>query len=456
MGGFMTIENESVTQERNADGVNGVISLLLNMSSEDVVSYSEYESLLDEEIGQVIESVPLDLRLVVWKVLPANRYWPVLYNLQEDTAKHLIESLDEAGRQTLQAEADSADLLLFADIMPTSMVDAILLDQEDDLVEELQQALSYDDSQVGRHLNSAILRVRPRVSLNSLAQRIRKKGDVKAVFVVSDDSELLGTIPLHVIFEQQNDVKAEATMLPCIECDHLDELTSLITRLDPEENLSWLPVRRNGKIVGAIPVSVLLWEAQERVLQASIQDTPSAEEDLFTPVSAAAKLRAVWLCINLVTAFMASFVIGYFEHALQQIVALAILMPVVASMGGIAGSQTLAVALRGLALNHITSDNIKLILQKEMYIAAINSALLGAIIAFVVMYWFDSVALGFIIFISIFLNGLAAASSGTLIPFLLKKINIDPAISGSVILTTVTDIVGFVVFLGLGSFILLS
>lgn len=452
----MTIENESVTQERNADGVNGVISLLLNMSSEDVVSYSEYESLLDEEIGQVIESVPLDLRLVVWKVLPANRYWPVLYNLQEDTAKHLIESLDEAGRQTLQAEADSADLLLFADIMPTSMVDAILLDQEDDLVEELQQALSYDDSQVGRHLNSAILRVRPRVSLNSLAQRIRKKGDVKAVFVVSDDSELLGTIPLHVIFEQQNDVKAEATMLPCIECDHLDELTSLITRLDPEENLSWLPVRRNGKIVGAIPVSVLLWEAQERVLQASIQDTPSAEEDLFTPVSAAAKLRAVWLCINLVTAFMASFVIGYFEHALQQIVALAILMPVVASMGGIAGSQTLAVALRGLALNHITSDNIKLILQKEMYIAAINSALLGAIIAFVVMYWFDSVALGFIIFISIFLNGLAAASSGTLIPFLLKKINIDPAISGSVILTTVTDIVGFVVFLGLGSFILLS
>ncbi len=452
----MTIENESVTQERNADGVNGVISLLLNMSSEDVVSYSEYESLLDEEIGQVIESIPLDLRLVVWKVLPANRYWPVLYNLQEDTAKHLIESLDEAGRQTLQIEADSADLLLFADIMPTSMVDAILLDQEDDLVEELQQALSYDDSQVGRHLNSAILRVRPRVSLNSLAQRIRKKGDVKAVFVVSDDSELLGTIPLHVIFEQQNDVKAEATMLPCIECDHLDELTSLITRLDPEENLSWLPVRRNGKIVGAIPVSVLLWEAQERVLQASIQDTPSAEEDLFTPVSAAAKLRAVWLCINLVTAFMASFVIGYFEHALQQIVALAILMPVVASMGGIAGSQTLAVALRGLALNHITSDNIKLILQKEMYIAAINSALLGAIIAFVVMYWFDSVALGFIIFISIFLNGLAAASSGTLIPFLLKKINIDPAISGSVILTTVTDIVGFVVFLGLGSFILLS
>ncbi|WP_283789092.1 magnesium transporter [Bermanella sp. WJH001] len=452
----MPIENENSAHERNAEGISGVVSLLLSMEPDSEVAYSEFELLQDDEIAHVIESVPLDLRLLVWKVLPASRYWGVLYALQEDTAKHLIDSLDEAGRQALQGQADSADLLLFADIMPTSMVDAILLDQEDDLVEELQQALSYDDTQVGRHLNSNILRVRPRVSLSSLAQRIRKKDEVKAVFVVTEDSELLGTIPLHVIFEQQNEVKAEAVMVPCTECDHLDELTDVIARLDPEENLSWVPVRRNNKIVGAMPVSVLFWEAQERVLQASIQETPSTEEDLFTPVSAAAKLRAVWLCINLMTAFLASFVIGYFEHALQQIVALAILMPVVASMGGIAGSQTLAVALRGLALNHITSDNIKLILQKEMYIAAINSALLGVIIALVVMYWFDSIGLGLIIFVSIFINGLAAASSGTLIPFLLKKVNIDPAISGSVILTTVTDVVGFVVFLGLGSFILLS
>lgn len=452
----MSEENEMNSQERNPEAVNRLISLLLSAPSDNEIPSHEYEVLVADDIGQVIESVPLELRLLVWKALPASRYWHVLYSLQEDTAKHLIDSLDDDGRQALQSEADSADLLLFADIMPTSMVDAILLDQEDELVEELQQALSYDDSQVGRHLNSSILRVRPQVTLSSLAQRIRKKDDVKAVFVVNDAGELLGTIALHVVFEQQNDVKAEAVMQPCMECDHLEELTSLIARLDPEDNLSWLPVRRSNKIVGAIPVSVLFWEAQERVLQASLQETPSTEEDLFTPVSTAAKLRAVWLCINLLTAFLASFVIGYFEVALQQVVALAILMPVVASMGGIAGSQTLAVALRGLALNHITGDNIKVLLQKEMYIAAINSALLGAIIALVVFYWFDSFGLGFIIFVSIFINGLAAASSGTVIPFLLKKVNIDPAISGSVILTTVTDVVGFVIFLGLGSMVLIS
>ena len=127
------------------------------------------------------------------------------------------------------------------------------------------------------------------MSLKSIAERIRKKGDVKAVFVVSDSSELLGSIPLHVVFEQQNDVKAEKVMQPCLECDHLEELINLITRLDPEENESWLPVRRNSKIVGAIPVSVLFWEMQEQVLQSSIQETPSTEEDLFTPVS-----TAVW------------------------------------------------------------------------------------------------------------------------------------------------------------------
>lgn len=452
----MSEENDGVNKERNAEGMSDIISLLLNMEQSDEFAYSEYEALQDDEIAQVIESIPLDLRLVVWKVLPANRYWNVLYSLQADTAKNLIDSLSDESRQSLQAEADSGDLVLFADIMPTSMVDAILLDQEDEIVEELQQALTYDDTQVGRHLNSSILRVRPRVSLHSIADRIRKKGDVKAVYVVSDSSELLGAIPLDVIFDQQNDVKAETVMLPCLECDHLEDLKSLIIRLDPEEHVSWLPVRRSNKIVGAIPVSVLFWELQEQVLQSSIQETPSTEEDLFTPVSSAAKLRAVWLCINLMTAFFASFVIGYFETALQQVVALAILMPVVASMGGIAGSQTLAVALRGLALNHITSDNIKLIMQKEIYIAAINSVFLGVIIALVVMYWFDSVALGLIIFVSIFINGLAAASSGTFIPFLLKKVNIDPAISGSVILTTVTDVVGFVVFLGLGSFILAS
>jgi len=190
-------------------------------------------------------------------------------------------------------------------------------------------------------------------------------------------------------------------------------------------------------------------------LEVAISEAPSNEEDLFTPVRTAAKMRAIWLTTNLATAFLASWVIGLFEGALQQLVALAILMPVVASMGGIAGSQTLAVALRGIALNHLQQSNLKLLLNKEIKIAAWNGLLLGIVIAGVVSYWFSSIPLGLVIFVAIVLNSLAAAASATLIPFLLKKMKIDPAVAGSVILTTVTDIVGFVAFLGLASLFLM-
>ena len=195
-------------------------------------------------------------------------------------------------------------------------------------------------------------------------------------------------------------------------------------------------------------------ELQEVTATASINEAPTGEEDLFTPVAQAARLRALWLAINLLTAFLASWVIGLFEATLQQVVALAILMPVVASMGGIAGSQTLAVSLRGITLNHLNEANIRLVLKKESRIALINGLVLGICIAAVVSVWFESVLLGGVILSAVAVNSLAAAVSGTVIPFVLKKMNIDPAISAAVVLTTVTDVVGFFVFLFVASLVL--
>lgn len=181
-----------------------------------------------------------------------------------------------------------------------------------------------------------------------------------------------------------------------------------------------------------------------------------SEEDLFTPLTVATRLRALWLVINLLTAFVASAIIGIFDNVVEQVVALAILMPVVASMGGIAGSQTLAVAIRGgIALNHLHQSNLKLLVNKELKIATINGLIMGLVIAGVVYMVFDSWPLALIICCAIFLNSLAAAASGTLIPFTLKKFNIDPAVAGSVVLTTVTDVVGFFAFLGLGAIFLI-
>ncbi len=436
-----------------AETLNRVVSRLRDTDEGESVN-DLLKDLDDEAIGHLLESVPADLRSRVWGYLPPERYWPVISGLQHDTISNLVGRLDDAGRDLLRRNATASNLLVFADALPDAMVDAILLDQDEDIADDLQQALQYEESQVGRYLNKNIMRVRPRVSLASFVERWKKREEVCAAYVVEASGEIVGHIPLDKALRLADERPVREIAEPVVAFDHDDEWEDLIDEVGADDQLAWYPVVRAGKVVGAVPVSAMLWELQDRMVAAAINDSPAGEEDLFTPVSIAARMRAIWLCVNLATAFLASWVIGWFEIALQQVVALAILMPVVASMGGIAGSQTLAVALRGLALNHITNANIRLLLNKEMRIAALNGVLLGLLIAVVVGIWFDSVTLGAIILVAIVINSLAAASSGTLIPFILAKFKIDPAISGAVILTTVTDVVGFMIFLGLGSLIL--
>ena len=179
------------------------------------------------------------------------------------------------------------------------------------------------------------------------------------------------------------------------------------------------------------------------------------DEDLFSPVRKSAKGRAVWLGINLLTAFLASAFIGVFEATLQQVVALAVLMPIVASMGGIAGSQTLTLIIRGLALKQVTSGNAMALLIKELKVGGLNGIIWALVIGVIAALWFNMPLIGVVIACAILLNIIAAALAGVCIPIILDKLNIDPALSGSVILTTVTDIVGFVAFLGLGTWLLL-
>ena len=210
------------------------------------------------------------------------------------------------------------------------------------------------------------------------------------------------------------------------------------------------------KLIGRIDVttaSELSEEYYERQLMASAG--MDENEDLFSPVRRSAKARAIWLGINLLTAFLASAFIGQFEATLQQVVALAVLMPVVASMGGIAGTQTLTLIIRGLALKQVTSANTRVLLSKELKVGGLNGFIWAIVIGLVAFAWFGDPMLGIVIAIAIFLNIVAAAFAGVFVPVILDKLKIDPALSGSVILTTVTDIVGFVAFLGLGTMLLL-
>ena len=199
-------------------------------------------------------------------------------------------------------------------------------------------------------------------------------------------------------------------------------------------------------------VDVIRSDAEHNLLSMAGLDE---DIDLFAPVYRASKRRALWLGINLATAFLASAVVGMFEATIQEVVALAVLMPIVASMGGIAASQIVALMVRGIALDQISEGNIGALLRKEILVALINGALWGVTVAAIALWWFGSPMLGLVIGLALLLNLLLAAASGLLVPLLLRKVGQDPALAGSVIVTTITDVMGFFLFLGLGALFLL-
>lgn len=458
----MNTEEETTVNEQvnlsNADHeviLGDALTLLENPEKASDVK-AQLEGLPNSRVATLLESLPVEYRVVVFGLVENERLWPIAKELHPETSKHLIRSCSEEVKSAIQSVITSEEIRAYAGSLPSSLVDAILMDQDEATLKHLQEALSYEDTQVGRHLNKDILRVRPTISVASLSNRVRRRKVVHGIYVVNEDNELLGHISAESNLEASDERPVSELMRPVVAFEHDAQFNEILKMVHPDDEVAWYPVLNDGALVGCFPVSAILWELQDSILSTTVTESPSTEEDLFTPIPKAAKLRAFWLVINLATAFMASAVIGMFEGTLQQVVALAILMPVVASMGGIAGSQTLAVALRGIALKHISSANLDLLLKKESKIAAVNGAIIGLLIAGVVAWWFDSILLGLVIFVAILINSLAAASSGTLIPFLLNKMNIDPAISGAVILTTVTDIVGFLVFLGLGSILLIG
>jgi magnesium transporter len=230
----------------------------------------------------------------------------------------------------------------------------------------------------------------------------------------------------------------------------------LIGLFEHRDMLSVAVVDEEDVLIGRVAIDAILdlmREESERALlnQAGLDE----EESLFAPMLPSAKRRGVWLGINLVTVFLAAWVIGQFEEVLDKVVALAVLMPVVASMGGIAGSQTLTLVIRGLALDQIANANVRWLLFKEIGVGLLNGLVWSVVVAIVAYLWFANSGIAIVIALAMILNLLAAAISGISIPLILRRLGIDPALSGAVVLTTVTDIVGFLSFLGLASLFLL-
>ncbi|HBD23245.1 MAG TPA: magnesium transporter, partial [Oceanospirillaceae bacterium] len=306
-------------------------------------------------------------------------------------------------------------------------------------------------------MNTDIITVRPDITIDTVLRYLRRHEEMPDttdnIFVVTRKDRYIGLLPITRMLVSDPNIEVRDIMDTEVEAIEADLDDSEVANLFERHDWVSAPViNKQGRILGRITiddvVDVIREDADHSLMRMAGLDE---DEDTFAPVFKTSRRRAVWLGINLLTALLASFMIGLFQDTIEQVVALAILMPIVASMGGIAGSQALTLVIRGQALGHVERSNIAYLLNREVIVGAINGTLWALVVASIASWWFADMTIGFIIAIAMIINLVIAAISGTSLPVILKAIHIDPALAGGVILTTITDVVGFCAFLGLAT-----
>lgn len=415
-----------------------------------------------EEIAIALEAMPVEQRVATWLTLHSDDQIAALTYMRVDARDNIFKQLDEAQLRSLVEEMDVDDLIELLDELPQRIYDYACSRLDASQRRWLDTALSYDEDQCGRYADHDMLILNQNAKVRDAIRLFRQLADDAeyhdALFVVDRTGRYVGLVHATQLLGLGSHLPIDSlidTQAPQVEgAMELDQGSDIVSR---SGYTALAVVDAEGKLLGRLTIGEAL-ENVRRSLEGQFMHTAGLdeEEDLFAPVVNSAKRRALWLGINLLTAFLAAWTIGLFEATLQQVVALAVLMPIVASMGGIAGSQTLTLIIRGLALEQITPKTYLTLLRKELSVGAINGVLWALIIALITYFWFDDWIIGGIIGMAIIINIVMAAIAGVLIPIWLEKLDIDPALSGSVILTTVTDVIGFFAFLGLGSLFLLA
>ena len=360
------------------------------------------------------------------------------------------------------ADLELDDLADIIQDLPKEVSDELLLSMDRNNRELLKTALSYPENSAGGLMNPDVITIRPDVTLDVVLRYIRMRGSLPEplgdLFAVGRNGHYRGRLNINDLFLKDPNTKV---------ADILDMDSPAILAKTPASEVAqdfqhydWISapvVDENNTVIGRITVDdivdVIRDESEHSVMRMAGLDE---EDDMFAPVLKSSKRRALWLGINLLTVLLAAYAIGFFSAALEQIVALAILMPVVASMGGIAGSQTLTLMIRGMATGQVGLGNAKHLLSREVSISVINSFVWAFVLAAITFLWFRQWDIGLVIGIALTVNLIAGAFAGVMVPIILRRMSIDPAIAGGVVLTTVTDIVGYVSFLALGNWMLLN
>ena len=416
-------------------------------------------SLRSSEIAQVLEGSRPTTRRVIWQLLEDEDRNQVLQHLGDEVRAEFLEAMDTA---QLVAAADDMDTDDFADILqqlPTTISEQVLASLDASDRARVEAVLPFPEDSAGGLMDTDAITVRPRHTLELVLRYLRLRKELPsgtdALIVVNSEDQYVGMLPLTKVLTSDPSVTVREIMDSDAPAMRVDQPDKEIARTFSERDLiSAAVVDDDGRLLGRITiddvVDVIIEDAEEAVLGPAGLDV---DEDTFAPVRRAVRRRAIWLGINLLTAFAAAAVISAFEETIIKVVALAVLMPVVASMGGIAGTQTLTLVIRGQALGQLNRRNMLWMLNREFVIAALNGLLWATLVAVAAAFLFDDITLGWVIATAMIVTILVAAVAGSLLPGILRKLSIDPAIAGGVVLTTITDVVGFFVFLGLGSLV---
>ena len=414
------------------------------------------------EIAHLVESLPPQQRELVWNLVEDESEGEILLYLNDDLREELLRGMSSSRILAAAEGLDTDDLADLVQDLPKTILRELLSSLDEQRRERLQTALGYPEDTAGGLMNPDTVTVRPEVSLDVVSRFLRRLKDglpsiTDSLIVVNRQGRYLGVLYLTDLLTHDPDESvAEVMTLDVTPINANLSAHEVANRFEQRDLVSAAVIDDEGKLLGRITVDdvmdVIREEADHQFMgQAGLSET----EDMFAPVLLSARRRALWLGVNLITAFLAAWVIGRFEATIQQVVALAVLMPVVASMGGIAGTQTLTLAIRGIALGQLSISNIRWLLVKELLVSLINSAIWALVVALVAFLWFGSLNIAAIIAVAITINLLVATLSGALLPLLLERLGIDPALAGGVILTTVTDVIGFMAFLGLATIFLI-
>jgi len=411
-------------------------------------------SLHPAETAHLLESLPPHERKVCWPIISPDLRGDVLSFMGDDARADLMLDMDTADLLNATEGLDADDVADILQDLPEHVMREVLRAMDSQHRRRIETILAYEEDTAGGLMNTDVVTIRSDLTLEVVLRYLRMLVDLPentdSLYVVDHTGAYIGTLALSQIVSRSRSLTVSNVMSHQVDAIPADMPSNEVAhRFEKHDLISAPVIDEDNRLLGRITiddvVDVIRDEAEHSMLSMA---GLGEDEDTFAPIGKSIHRRSVWLGVNLLTAFLAAWVIGLFDTTIEKQVALAILMPIVASMGGIAGSQTLTLVIRSMALGQLNKQNQRWLLRKEMAVGASNGLIWAVAISLVTMLWFQSIALGILIGVAIVINLVAAALAGVSIPIGLKKMGIDPALSGSVLLTTVTDVVGFVAFLG--------